>query len=69
MKKYVIAYINFYDNEIVMLKGEFTSEMEALCAGLDLQGIPCSIDEFKTPADIKVFAFDCDCMVGAFCLE
>ena len=69
MKKYVWAYINFYDNEIVMGHDEFNSEMDACKFVLEKQGISIEDESFEDIEDLKQFAFDCDCMVGAYCVS
>jgi hypothetical protein len=66
MKKYVWAFISFNDNEMKMGHGRFSSEQAAIIFAMKTNGWECEAEEFDTVQDIKRFAFDCDCMVGAY---
>jgi hypothetical protein len=66
MKKYVWAFINFGDNELKMGHGRFPNEEAALICALKTHGREC--DELLNADEIKEFAFDVDCMVGAYAI-
>lgn len=68
-RKYVWAFISFMDNEMVMGHGEFENEVEAMKFAMFEGGFDPSEEVIKTASDIKQFAFDCDAMVGAYCVS
>jgi hypothetical protein len=75
MKKYVVAYISFFDNELVQLIVEAESEYEAIKKGMiELTSEEYRQDEIdfqndpeypKTVEEQKQLAFNSDSMVAA----
>lgn len=61
MKKYIVAYISFFDNvltqEVVFAESEYNAILSKL--SLDSDSTPSSVEE------LKQLAFDMDCMVSA----
>lgn len=65
MKNFVIAYINFFDNEILMKKVEAENETKAVIEYLTKQyGYDFSEWADVTLDEIQQLCFDCDSMVG-----
>ena len=71
--KYCISWISFFDNNLYSKVVVAKSELEAL--GLALKEVCSTTDQifevpdFPTPDLCKSFAFDCDSMVNAICIE
>lgn len=62
MKTFVIAYMNFFDNNLCLEKVNALSKDEALGIALkklNLEGF------FESEEDIKSYAFDCDSLIEA----
>lgn len=60
--KFVVAFINFYDNELHQEIVMATDWKEALHKCVHTQHFDFS--ECVTIEDYKSFAFDCDCMIS-----
>lgn len=65
MKNFMIAYISFFDNEILMKKVEAENETKAVIKYLTEQyGYDFSEWTDITLDEIQQMCFDCDSMVG-----
>ena len=66
MKKFVTAYINFYDHKLIQEIVEARSELEALIMLMMQGGYTFEEDDENiTIESIKVLAFDGDSMISA----
>lgn len=64
MKRFVVAYISFHDNELVQYIYLAEDEYSALKNFMIINGME-PYDDLETVESLKQFAFDCDSMVSA----
>lgn len=66
MKTFVVAYINWFDNDLKMTKVEDESAIKALYTGAYINGLDTSDLHTVDPEEFKQFCFDCDCMMEVY---
>lgn len=64
MKKFAVAYIDWFDNELKMSFVEAENELQALYSyafinGMEMESNISSVEDFQQKC------FDCDCMMAA----
>ncbi len=66
MKRFVVAYMDLFNNNLTQEIIKSNSSMGALWTKLVNQGWDMSGTRFENEEELKQFAFDCDCMVSAY---
>lgn len=64
MKKFAVAYIDWFDNELKMSFVEAENELQALYSCAYINGIAMESD-ISSVEDFQQRCFDCDCMMAA----
>ncbi len=67
MKKFVVAYMDYMNNDLNQQVIEGYTPVHVMLTMLKLKDYDISeTSHLVTEEDVKQFAFDCDCMVSAY---
>lgn len=66
MKRFVVSYVDFFENQLQMTEVHADTEIEALYAGALIYGVDTSDLHTVDPEEFKDWCFNGDCLMKAY---
>lgn len=66
MKRFVVSYVNFFENQLQMKEFQAESEVAALYMAAKFFGIETGDFHATDAEDFEDWCFDCECLMKAY---